>query len=212
VAILAVIGVERIKYFSNKIILLGGLSIYVAIVGVFLSYKNNNIRFTEEKDYLPFFFTIIFIFIIALLNKPKQQTIGVFVLSLLFVLFTVRPFKLTPEDLTMEKVTNSIINKRFIDEKRPVMVNHNLFKFFYDKKKSGVYENLVFLDSLTLETAPVGSIILWESHYGYRPKLYKNAINVDYFQRRPTQYTMLQNHISSDQRFQAVLLERVALK
>lgn len=174
-----------------------------------MTYQNNNIRFTEVRDYVPLLFTLFFIFILFLVTKPKQQSTAYLILALLFALFSVRPFKLSPEDITMEKVTNSMINKHYAEE-RPLLVNHALFRYFYDKKKKGVYEKQQFLDSLTVEKAEVGTIILWESHYGYRPKLNPNAINLDYFGRRPAQYKLLSNNISTDQRFQAVVFEKTA--
>lgn len=212
IALLAAIGLDRLKHVINKMPVYIIMGLYIVVVGLFLSFKNNNIRFTEEKDYLPFAFTALYMVLILAFNKSKQLTMAAFLVSLLFVLFTVRPFKLTPEDLTMEKITNSVINKRYVEQNRPILVNHNLFKYFYDKKKKGVYENLMFMDSLTLQTAPIGSIVIWESHYGYRPKLYKNAVNVDYFQRRPNAYALQQNHISTDQRFQAVVFEKTAMQ
>ena len=109
----------------------------------------------------------------------------------------------------MEKVTNSLIAKQYA-ELRPVMVNHTLFKYFYYQKKKSTYDKQFFIDSLTVEKAEPGTIILWESHYGYRPRMNPNAINLDYFNRRPSQYTILQSHISSDERFQAVVIEKTA--
>jgi hypothetical protein len=128
----------------------------------------------------------------------------------LFALLSVRPFKASPEDITMETVTNSIIAKGYTDKEIPIYTNHVLFKYFFDKKKHHTYDKQIYTDSLSLQTAPVGSIILWENHYGYRPKLNPNTVSPAYFERRPTQYTLLQNRISSNQRFQALVFEKTA--
>jgi hypothetical protein len=145
-----------------------------------------------------------------MISKQKTLVTALSVVALLSVFASVRPFKSTPEDATMETITNSIIAKGYTDREMPVYTNHILFKYFYDKKKHNVYDKQVYSDSLSLQTAPVGSIILWESHYSYRPKLNKNTVTADYFQRRPNQYTLIQNRISTDQRFQALVFEKIA--
>jgi Ca2+/Na+ antiporter len=220
VALLAAFACDRYKYLSKKTMLFVGAGLYVVFVAVFLSYPNNNIRLLDEvneqtgedpkHDYVSLLFTLVSAGCLFALSKQKQVITALTVAAVLFVLFSVRPFKQTPEDVAMETVTNSIIAKGYTDRNAPIYVNHVLFKYFYDKKKHGIYKNQFFVDSLTMQTAPVGSIIIWESHYSYRPKLNKNAITTDYFQRRPHQYNLLQNRISTDNRFQVVLFEKTA--
>lgn len=219
VALLGCAGLDRLKYVTKKAGLWAMMAVYIIFVGAFLTYKHNNIVLIDEPgrdgeapehDYIPLVFSLATLACVIMINKTKTLVTSLAIVALLFALVSVKPFKATPEDLTMEKITNSIINKRYTDNKVPVYVNHTLFKYFYDKKKKGIYGQQVYMDSLSLETAPIGSIIVWESHYGYRPKLNKNTVNVDYFQRRPKQYVLQQNHISTDQRFQAVIFEKVA--
>ena len=196
------------------------MALYCVVVALFLSYPNNNIRLLNEvnpqtgeepiHDYVPLLFTLASAACLIMLTKQKTLITAFSVIALLCVLFTVRPFKSSPEDLAMEQVTNAIIAKGFTDKNLPVYTNHILFKYYYDRKKHSIYRKQVDTDSLTLQKAPVGSVILWESHYGYRPKLNKNAVNADYFQRRPQQYTLLLNRISTDQRFQALVFEKTA--
>ncbi|MHB8260598.1 MAG: hypothetical protein ACYDCN_05480 [Bacteroidia bacterium] len=220
VALLCVSTLDRYKYISKKTIAYVIMAIYIVMVTVFLSYPNNNVRLLDDvnqqtgeapaHDYVPLLFSLASAACLIIVSKQKQLTMAFTIIALLFALFSVRPFKQTPEDITMETITNSIIAKGYTDKELPVYTNHILFKYFYDRKKHGVYDKQVYSDSLSLQTAPVGSIILWESHYGYRPKLNKNTVNADYFQRRPAQYTLIQSRISSDQRFQALVFEKTA--
>jgi len=220
VALLCAVVCDSYKYISKKTVIYVGVVIYVILVAVFLCYPNNNVRLLNEvnpqtgeepiHDYIPLLFTIASAVCLFMVTKQKQLTIAFTLVAFLFALFTVRPFKQTPEDVTMETITNSIIAKGYTDKEMPIYTNHILFKYFYDKKKHNVYDKQVYSDSLSLQTAPVGSVIIWESHYSYRPKLNKNTVNADYFQRRPAQYTLLQNRISTDQRFQVLVFEKVA--
>ncbi|HEX7413260.1 MAG TPA: hypothetical protein VF411_04375 [Bacteroidia bacterium] len=218
VALLCASVLDGYKYLSKKTTAYVAMAIYVALVAIFLTYPNNNVRLLDDvnqqtgeaaaHDYVPLLFTLVSAACLIVISKQKQLTIAFTVIALLFVLFSVRPFKQTPEDVTMETITNSIIAKGYTDKEMPIYTNHILFKYFYDRKKHSVYNKQVYSDSLSLQTAPVGSIILWESHYGYRPKLNKNTVNADYFQRRPAQYTLIQSRISTDQRFQALVFEK----
>jgi len=220
VAILCAVVCDNYKFVSKKTILYIGVAIYTILVAVFLSYPNNNVRLLSEinpqtgeepiHDYIPLLFTLVSITCLFIITKQKQMTTAFTVVALLFGLFTIRPFKQSPEDIAMETVSNSLIAKGYTDKKAPLYVNHILFKYYYDKKKHGVYDNQFFIDSLTMQTAPVGSVIMWDSHYSYRPKLNVNAITAEYFQRRPMQYNLLQNRISTDNRFQIVVFEKTA--
>ena len=220
VALLCATVLDRYKYLPKKTIAYGAVGIYVLIVALFLSYPNNNVRLLDEPnqqtgeapahDYIPLFFTLAAAGCLIMISKPKTLVTALSVIAFLSVLFSVRPFKSTPEDAAMEQVTNAIIAKGYTDRGMSVYTNHILFKYFYDKKKHNVYDKQVYSDSLSLQTAPVGSVILWESHYGYRPKLNKNTVTADYFQRRPNQYNLIISRISTDQRFQALVFEKTA--
>jgi len=220
VALLCAVVCDRYKYLNKKTFVYVGAAIYIIVVAVFLSYPNNNIKLIDEinkqtgeepkHDYVSLLFTLGSVASLLIITKQKQLTTAFTIIALLFALFSVRPFKASPEDITMETVTNSIIAKGYTDKEIPIYTNHVLFKYFYDKKKHHIYDKQIYTDSLSLQTAPVGSIILWESHYGYRPKLNPNTVNPGYFERRPNQYTLLQNRISSNQRFQALVFEKTA--
>ena len=218
VALLGCAAADRARFITKKATLAAALVAFLVVVAVFLTYKHNNIVLLTEpgrdgeppaRDYLPFLFSLISAACVLLISKQKTLVTSLTIVSLLFVFASVRPFKQTPEDVTMQKITNSIIAKKYTERQVPLLVNHTLFKYFYDKKKGGTYKHQTYIDSLTLEKAPAGSVVLWESHYSYRPKLNPNAVNADYFTRRPGQYVLQQNHISSDQRFQALVFEKV---
>lgn len=221
VALLSAIACDRYRFFTRKNIAWipwGGWLIFVAL---FLTYTHNNVNLKTEpdsqtgelakRDYIPLLFSLISIGILAGVKNFRKITLYLSVAALLFVLAAVRPFKFTPEDKTMEVITNSLIAKKYTKNNTPIYVNHTLFKYFYDKSQRGIYNLQFYMDSLSLQTAPVGSIMVWESHYGYRPRLNKNTVNLDYFTRRPQQYILQQSRVSDDQRFQVAVFEKMAL-
>jgi hypothetical protein len=63
------------------------------------------------------------------------------------------------------------------------------------------------LDSKTLASAPKGSVIIWESHYGYRPE-FLNDVPLDSLQDS-TRYKLVKQFISSDKRFGSFVFEKL---
>jgi len=217
VALLGCLALDRLRFVTKKAGVWGMMAVYLLLVASFLTYKHNNvILLTEvgqdgkepERNYLPLLFSLISLACVILITKPKTLTTALSVVALLFIFAEVRPFKSTPEDQEMERVTSSLIVKKYTEQNRSIYVNHTLFKYFYDKKKTGVYKNQVYMDSLSLENAPVGSIMVWESHYSFRRKLNPNTVNADYFTRRPQMFTLQMSRISTDQRFQVLVFEK----
>ncbi len=217
VALLGCVALDRLKFVTKKAGVWGMLIVYILAVVAFLTYKHNNvILLTDvdkngnepERNYLPAVFSVAALACLILIQKQKSLTTALVIVALLFALIEVKPFKLTPEDMEMERITTSLISKKYIEQNRTIYVNHTLFKYFYDKKKRGIYKNQVYMDSLSLANAPLGSIMVWESHYSYRPKLNKNTVTADYFSRRPQQFTLQLNRISTDQRFQVLVFEK----
>ncbi|MEO8760368.1 MAG: hypothetical protein ABI388_04440, partial [Bacteroidia bacterium] len=110
VALLCAVVCDSYKYVSKKPLLYIGAIIYVILVAVFVCYPNNNVRLLSEvnpqtgeepiHDYVPLFFTIISAICLFIITKQKQLTIAFTLIALLFGLFTIRPFKQSPEDIT----------------------------------------------------------------------------------------------------------------
>jgi hypothetical protein len=62
------------------------------------------------------------------------------------------------------------------------------------------------LDLKNLGEAPKGSIVIWESHYGYRPE-FKNDVQLDLL-KDTTKYKFIKQIISADQRFGSFIFEK----
>ena len=55
--------------------------------------------------------------------------------------------------------------------------------------------------------APAGSVIVWESHYGYRPE-WKNDVKYEDLLNNPN-FKQIQQYQTPDKRFLAVLFEKI---
>jgi hypothetical protein len=60
-----------------------------------------------------------------------------------------------------------------------------------------------------MEKAPIGSIVLWDSHYGHRPN-YKRGVPYEYF-AQSGKYNQLQVFQAQDGRFAYVIFEKQKL-
>ena len=60
----------------------------------------------------------------------------------------------------------------------------------------------------TADTLNKGDLIIWESHYGYRPKLQPKSQQYNYFESNP-KYKKIQYYQSTDSRFTIVFFQKV---
>jgi tetratricopeptide (TPR) repeat protein len=54
-----------------------------------------------------------------------------------------------------------------------------------------------------INASEIGDLIIWESHYGYRPKYRPGSLKDQYFSSRPNEFRFINQFIASDKRFQA---------
>lgn len=208
-AVLALFGINHIKS-SAKI---SGSSwaimgLYVAVVAIFLSFKNNNIVLTPERDWAPFFAVLGFSLVLVFLSKSKQWLIGLVLLQVLFLLGTEKPYKRTLADSTVEQVVNWAEKNNLFD--KPTLMQHTLFYYFTGKVsqefKNG---NGTLITQETIAEAKPGTVIFWDSHYSYRPNLRPTSVPYTYFTERPNEFKVLGQFISPDQRFGVFVFEKL---
>jgi hypothetical protein len=101
------------------------------------------------------------------LRRPRPAAWPALVVVALAVtaVISVRPVKLNPERLAIQKVVEAFESEGL--DSRVVYANHPWYPFLsgrdrYDKRLTPQ------LTLEALERAPVGSLVLWENHYGHR--------------------------------------------
>ena len=203
---------------SNKIIIGGVLAIYTYITHEYLSFKYNDIVFTDpDPARYQAAILLLLLFLIPLFKKNKAVIFSWAVVALMVVdnIRAIEPYKLSDEDKTMKKVVSWYHRNNLTD--RTTLANHALFFHFSDEYPNN---NVIQTDSLGqypqllmrfLKKAKPGSIIIWDSHYNDR-EIYKMDVKLSYLLDRPHQYRMLSTFISpSDQyKFKVVNFEKVA--
>ena len=207
VAVCASLALDRVKSMANKIQLAYIIIPYLILVGVYLNYKHNFVVLTEESDTIPLvgaLFASAFVFIPV--GKTSQTTMFA-VLCAFMALVNVKAIKLSEEDKVCQEVATWYKSNSSLVSGKPLYNTHIMFYYFFGKvEKQFTPEPIAIADTATMEKAPIGSIVLWDSHYGYRPN-YKRGVPYEYFVQSG-KYKELQVFQASDNRFAAVIFEK----
>jgi hypothetical protein len=207
-SLLAVYGIQQwLQAQKREImdwIILGG---YALITLFFLSYNHNNIAFTQEKSFVPIIFVLLFGAV--LIWAPKKWVFPALGLIQIFYLgISVKPYQRSEEDKSVKQVVDWAQKQGLFN--KPTMTQHTLFYYFTGKVQQELgpknFNNII---QETVEEAPKGTIIFWDSHYSYRPKLRPTSLPHTYFLEKPDAFKALGQFLSKDQRFGVLVFEKL---
>jgi hypothetical protein len=208
-ALIGGIGLGYIMKGDSKKYIYIILAAAVIITLAFLSYKTDKTIMLTDKEYLKFAILLVVfsltLFVIELKMNPKIFLSLLVVLGLGFTMIDEKPMKLDPERITIQEATNWWKSHGY--ENRVTLNNH---MFFYFNLGVDQLKNPVKFPGLlkaTLKKAPVGSIVLWDSHYSNRPE-YHLDVPMEYLENNPN-FKFLEQFVSADRRFGIVALEKV---
>lgn len=196
-------GFKRINYYVT--------GIFAILVLLFLSKATDGFILLEQSDYTKLIFVILFLALSAVLwSKSKfdylnKLSVALIVLAALHLYFGVSPRKLSPENVAVKETSDFVAGINAIDG-REKLSNHTLLQFYSPSFRSNP---LMFkkLDSKELAAAPKGSIIVWDSHYSYRPE-FRNDVRLEMIQNDSTNYKLLKQTVSADRRFGSFIFEK----
>jgi tetratricopeptide (TPR) repeat protein len=222
VACMGAFAVDEIQSFPKKQYLLIFFVPLAIAIGMFMTYKVNGIHFSDERNWVPLVFTLMTAFVLFLPLKKMNRTLITTVFVLFSVIYTkaeVKPYPLSPEDKTMKEVArwfelqmSRTTDNSPINEKKQLFAQHPLFFYYLDKTKYEFPKIVESIDKEGLEKEEKGSVILWDSHYSYRPKLKASSLNSSYFQNRPHEYKQIKRFVSSDNKFKVKVFVKTAAK
>lgn len=208
VAVCGALFLGDFKNMTGKFRLLYVVVPFLILVAVFLNYKHNFVKLTDESDPMPLvgaLFASVAIFIPA--SQAIQTTIFA-VLCSFMALLSVKAIKLSPEDSTCQQVAQWVKQNEATVLGKPIYNTHIMFYYFYGKVEQQMKpQPIVIADTATMEKAPKGSIIMWDSHYAYRPN-YNRGVPYQYFVDSG-KYKELQVFQSADNNFAYVIFEKV---
>ena len=220
VAILGVLAVDDVLKIQKKYLLLLFLVPFLIGVGIFQTYDHNFISLLTdgERYWLPLVIMIITSILIVLPLKQKHYIISLGILSMVVIMTSARTFNLNPEDSTMEKAgkwytsylekNKSNPNALFTEDSR-VACSHILFYHFTDKSTNDFNKKpIIDFKKEDTDSMEVGDLVVWESHYGYRPKLRATSQPYDFYDKHPN-YQKIQYYQSKDNRFLIAFFRKI---
>ncbi len=200
----------------NTITLAITLGVVGVVVAAFMTYDHNYVKFAIDpktgdniKSWLPFgiFLSGAALYFLPIKGWGLVAYISAF--SFLFLNGTLKPYKLTPENKAVQKCVKKISKNPGLKD-RMIASNHSLVWFYWLKENNERVKKTGSLDSATIEASPVGTLFVWDTHYGYRPNRTPGSVDArTYFTpdkflfREPLMVT------SKDQRFQIAVFEKI---
>lgn len=184
-----------------------------ALLGVFtllfLSQSHNNIVLTGERDLAPFLTVLMAGVLIAVPMTRRKLTAAVAVVAALSALLVVRPYQPSPEDGAVRAVVDWI-QEYDIDEE-PILMNHTMLYYFLGRIEQEMTPGSGRITEDSVREAEPGTIIIWDSHYSYRPSLADDHVPHTWFLERPEQFSVVGEPImTQDRRFALFIFRKQA--
>ncbi len=200
---LAESGFKKINYYIT--------GIFAVLVLLFLSRATDGFILLEQTDYTKLIFVLLFLVLSAALwsnskfDYLNKLSVLLVILAALHLYFGVQPRKLSPENIAVKETADYVAGINGINN-REKLSNHTMIQFYSPSYRA---DPLTFkrLDSKELAAAPKGTIIIWDSHYSYRPE-FKNDVKLETIRTDSAQYKLLKEFVSTDKRFGSFVFEK----
>ena len=193
----------------------------IALIGLYQSYDHNFIKLNEEsRNWTPLAFALISVVAILLPLKPKQYLFIFIGISIGIGTTIIDTRQIQPEEETVKKAAKWFNTQLrlsnnpqpgqqiLITEEAQIAVEHALFYFYAGKTQNDFKYKPARLTKEDTDAMKVGDIVIWESHYGYRPKLRPTSLTYNDYEKDP-RFQKIQYYQSNDRRFTIVFFLKV---
>jgi hypothetical protein len=221
VAILAALAIDDILNLKKKHLLLIFLVPFLFFVTAYQTYDHDFMKLLVDGDrqWFPAIIALITVAIIILPLKQKQYLIALPILTIFIAIASVRTFPLNPEDATMKKAGKWFSRtleqgkkqgeNALIKEDSQIACSHVLFYYFSEKnKKDFIKPPIKNFTKEGTDTLKRGDIVIWDSHYGYRPRLRATSQPYEYYDKNKD-YEKIQYYQSKDNRFLVAFFRKI---
>lgn len=211
-AVFATIGLNNLSVpaFKKTSYILTGLLAFLTLI--FFSKTTDGFILQDVSDYSKIIVILISFLLILLIKKDpaadylNKLSVSLLILSIVSLMFSFNPKKLSSENFLL-KQTSEYLNSLDIKGKE-IYYNHTFIPFYNDNYYRESPDNFKRLISENVKDAKPGSIIIWDSHYSYRPKDMKNDVKLEDL-KNDSKYKLLNSINSNDGRYSTFIFERV---
>lgn len=221
-AVMAAVGLSAWeKSRSNPRIHLIAMVVALGAYAMFAAFEHNGVVLTEESDYSLFFLAAITVGLIFVKLSVNVQLLVFSGIALISGLLPMQPKEPSPEDLAINSMVKWMVKQDKDDA--TLFTNHTVVPYYFDKQAGHLPSHMESLDSAKIANAPVGSLLIIDSHYSLRLDFPAPAeqVRANYLQDRDFQkainsiiqinngnYQVVNQFVSKDQRFGAIVLEK----
>ena len=209
VAVLATMGFNIARSSDSRqrfgaMLLMGS---YALAVFLFFSYEHNYYRYTTEANYIGFLVALglIYTLLVAHTLEFNTATVVLFTVALtaMHTVSAEKPLKLSAEGKTLRDVVAYYEENGF--HNRVTSSNHIMFYYFARiKDRNAPQYPRTTLQSI--QHLSPGAIVIWDSHYSYRP-VWGHDAHLDSLMSDRT-LKPLRSFLSSDKWFSVIVFEK----
>jgi hypothetical protein len=211
-SVFATIGLNNLSKpdFRKTSYILTGILAFITLV--FFSKTTDGFILQDVSDYTKFFIIVFSFLLILTINKMpvndylNKLSVALLILAVVNLFLSFNPKKLSSENLLL-KQTSDYLNTIDIHGKE-LFYNHTFIPFYTDNLYRESPDNFKRLITENLKGAKPGSVIIWDSHYSYRPTDMKNDVKLEDLKNN-TDYKLLNNINSSDGRYSTFIFEKI---
>lgn len=199
---------SKLEFRKTHLLITGSFAVLVLL---FMSKATDGFALLDKPDYTKLIFVaLLFVLILVLWNNSRKifldrLSAAAIILSVVYLFYTNEPKKLSPENISSKEIAEFVDNIQDSGS-REKLVNHTMI-LFYAKSFKSSQDSFKKLDSENLKSAPKGSLIIWESHYGYRPEFHSD-VKLETLQNG-TSYKLVKQFVSTDKRFGSFVFEKL---
>ncbi|MBS1492438.1 MAG: hypothetical protein JST55_02945 [Bacteroidetes bacterium] len=209
-AFFATVGLNNLADAKFKSVFMGIIGVLALLTLGFLSHTSNGLDVQDPSEFTKILCITLFFVATLVISRGNIQkylnTIAIvsLILAAGYLFMNYEPRKLNPENEAIIKI-GEYVNTPEIKDKNVYYTNSNILFFgdvFGERGKK-----FQTLNMENLSKSPKGSIIIWDTHYGYRPE-YKKDVKLDVL-KDSTNYKLLNQFMSTDRKFAAYAFEKL---
>jgi len=202
-AFFATVGLNNLINKKYKLLHYVITIVALIITLAFFSYKSDGFKLLTEADYTKAIFIILFFAVTFFVKNLRDISLILILLAGIYLAIDFTPKKLSPENLAIKSTSEFINSSEYIS--KPVLTNNSLLMFYSEGYKKN-RKNFNSINLNNLNSSAKGTIIVWDTHYGFRPE-WKSDVPLDTLQKNQN-YKLLKQIPSTDRRFSTFVFEK----
>lgn len=181
----------------------------LALMARFCTYEHNFLEYASFRPHRYYLIVPALLFAISFLFRFRSKMsyfLSLGACCILSLIIAHQPLRLAnrDENSTCKEIADWCKKFKY-HETRSIYQSMPMFAYFYDRTPAQFPKGLQLITKESVERSPVGSIIIWDSHYAanYGP------VNYTYFEERPEKFLPKLQTYSPDSTVAFIIYERI---